>query len=590
MLGGPGRLRYGAALPLGTVMKAPASLAFLLLLGSALAQDQAMKPGSAYRSDIDAIVAALRHSAAEQHLPALGGDVATTAKILVAMANCHRRYHISDGPVVRPSVEFLRGAQAADGTFGDAATTGWVVKALELVDPDGSRDPVLRARTALAAQHASADPFAPLVAAIPQTSAAKAGGEAQKVGVAFAADPAKVDRSKVADALLQLVACQVASREPEAAPAAGPAPQAPAAQFTPDQQRAYEWLLSQQKNGLFAGGSKQALALTGFGQLALQSKPKAQRSPAEQAAIDAGMKWLLANQNEDGTWGEALQNYTTCVVVGALVAWGGPGIEPALAKAQKAILSFQHCEQDGYQKSDRDYGSVGYGGSQRGDLSNLHFALQALRQTGLPAQDDAFQRAVVFLQRTQNRTATNDFAGKVPDPDKTDVMLDVTSGDDGGASYYPGNSSAGYIVRPDGKAIPRSYGSMTYALLKSYSLAGMKNDDPRMQAAIRWISDNWDLAVNPGVDPALGDKARYQGLFYYYLMMAQALDQCGVQTVKVTKDGKTEEIAWGKALRAQLMSLQKPDGTWVNDKNSRWMEKESLLCTCYALLALQHCR
>ena len=88
MLGGPGRLRYGAALPPGTVMKASASLAFLLLLGAALAQDQATKPGSAYRSDIDAIVAALRHSAAEQHLPALGGDVATTAKILVAMANC----------------------------------------------------------------------------------------------------------------------------------------------------------------------------------------------------------------------------------------------------------------------------------------------------------------------------------------------------------------------------------------------------------------------------------------------------------------------------------------------------------------------
>ena len=30
-----------------------------------------------------------------------------TAKILVAMANCHRRYHISDGPVVRPSVASL---------------------------------------------------------------------------------------------------------------------------------------------------------------------------------------------------------------------------------------------------------------------------------------------------------------------------------------------------------------------------------------------------------------------------------------------------------------------------------------------------
>src|SRR5690606_799169 len=132
-----------------------------------------------------------------------------------------------------------------------------------------------------------------------------------------------------------------------------------------------------------------------------------------------------------------------------------------------------------------------------GDLSNLHFSLEALRATGLPPDHDAFQKALVFLQRTQNLKSVNDFSGKVPDPDREGVVLDAVSGDDGGAAYYPGNSAAGYIVQPDGKTIPRSYGSMTYALLKSYTLAGVPGDDPRVQAAVQWIQDNWTLAVNP---------------------------------------------------------------------------------------------
>ena len=93
----------------------------LFLLGTALAQatgESAPKPGTIYRSDIDAVIGALRRSATEQRLPALGDDVATTGMVLTAMANCHRRYHTSDGPVVRPSIEFLVAQQRADGSFG----------------------------------------------------------------------------------------------------------------------------------------------------------------------------------------------------------------------------------------------------------------------------------------------------------------------------------------------------------------------------------------------------------------------------------------------------------------------------------------
>ncbi|MEI6130278.1 MAG: prenyltransferase/squalene oxidase repeat-containing protein, partial [Planctomycetota bacterium] len=308
---------------------------------------------------------------------------------------------------------------------------------------------------------------------------------------------------------------------------------------------------------------------------------------------ELGLHWLLTKQNEDGSFGEMVLNYTTSVVTGALARWNDPAAKPAIDKAQKFILKCQFLEANSYQSSDRDYGAMGYGGtsSQRADLSNTSFALQALKESGLPQDHEAFVKALVFLQRTQNLTAVNDFSGKVPDPDNQGKLINATSGDDGGACYYPGNSAAGYTVLPDGKSIPRSYGSMTYALLKAYTLCGLKSDDQRVQAAVAWIKANWTLAENPGADPALGEKVKYQGLFYYFMVIAQALDLAAVKEVTATgKDGKPENLDWRKALRAHLESMQQPNGAWQNGKNDRWMEGYDVLCTCYALLALEHCR
>ncbi|MCA8972920.1 MAG: hypothetical protein KDC95_24255, partial [Planctomycetes bacterium] len=214
-------------------------------------------------------------------------------------------------------------------------------------------------------------------------------------------------------------------------------------------------------------------ALTGFGLMALQTKPRGKRTAAQQQTIEQGLRWLTARQDDTGNFSDDEVNYTTCVVIGALSRSDDPNAAPVLQKAQRAILGFQNVEAAGYQRRDRDYGSVGYGGSQRGDLSNTHFALETLRATGLPEDHEAMKKAIVFLQRTQNLKSVNDLNTKIADPSRPDAVVEATSGDDGGAAYYPGNSAAGYIVRPDGKVVPRSYGSMTYALLKAYTLAGV---------------------------------------------------------------------------------------------------------------------
>ena len=288
------------------------------------------------------------------------------------------------------------------------------------------------------------------------------------------------------------------------------------AQATPawskQQQKGCDFLMAKQKDGVFSvqtrRGSFPDPGFTSLAIAAIQSKPKDKRSEAEQATIDNGLRWVLKNQNEDGSFGRNVPNYTTCAAVMALSRWHDQdAAKDALAKAQKYVLMIQKCEQNGTQRSDVEYGGVGYSSKgERSDLSNMQFAISALRQSNLDIEHEAFQRTLVFLQRVQNRKESNDLDGKMTIKTGEKGTAKLSVGDDGGAVYYPGESPAGYVVNPDGSATPRSYGSMTYALLKTYTLCGVDTKDPRVQAAIRWIDDHWTVTENPGADPSLGTR------------------------------------------------------------------------------------
>jgi squalene-hopene/tetraprenyl-beta-curcumene cyclase len=364
--------------------------------------------------------------------------------------------------------------------------------------------------------------------------------------------------------------------------------------FSPAQQRGIDFLLKQQEKGVFfirtPGGNFPDAGLTGMALAALQTKPASLRTAQEREVVTAGLDWLLGIQNQDGSFGKENVNYTTCSTINALSRSAHPRAKAAMDRAQKFILTIQNTEDLGYSSNDRDYGSIGYGGDERGDLSNLQFALESLRNSGLDEGHEAFAKAIVFLQRTQNLRAVNDFSARTRAD--TGEWQSVVSGNDGGAAYYPGNSPAGYIELPDGTAVPRSYGSMTYALLKAYTLAGIEADDPRVQAAVKWIQGHWTVEVNPGADPRLGEAVPYQGLFYYYTVMAQALAVAGVDEIELPTEAGNEprKVNWRKSLRTHLEGLQAQDGSWLNQKNGRWWEDQALVCTFYALLALDHCR
>src|SRR5207245_9716995 len=107
-------------------------------------------------------------------------------------------------------------------------------------------------------------------------------------------------------------------------------------------------------------------------------------------------------------------------------------------------------------ESNQNFGGWGYSAKKgRADGSNLQMALEALHDSGLPQDDPAYKNAQKFLSRMQNLSETND------QPWATN---------DGGFVYTPGNygeSMAGEYVGSDGRRLLRSYGSMTYAVLRS---------------------------------------------------------------------------------------------------------------------------
>lgn len=125
-----------------------------------------------------------------------------------------------------------------------------------------------------------------------------------------------------------------------------------------------------------------------------------------------------------------------------------------------------------------------------------------------------------------------------------------------------------------------SYASMTYAGLKSMIFAGVDSEDSRVKAAVKWLSQHYDLKSNPGMGDA--------GLFYYYHTFAKALTGAGQRYV-CRRPGCHTPVSKKHRLNHELLSRQLPNGSWVND-NQHWLESNPDLVTGYALLALAYAR
>jgi len=259
------------------------------------------------------------------------------------------------------------------------------------------------------------------------------------------------------------------------------------------------------------------------------------------------------------------RNYETCIAIMAFSAANKSGkYTKTIKNAETFLRKLQWDEGEGLESSDEAFGGAGYGSHSRPDLSNTSFLIEALKKAGVKKDDPAIKKALKFVSRTQNLESqhnTTKFATKV---------------NDGGFYYTPaagGTSQAGKL--PNGGL--RSYGSMTYAGLKSMIYAGLDRNDKRVKAAYDWIRKHYTLEANPG----MGN----QGLYYYYHTFAKTLAVLNVDRIE---DAKGVKHDWRKELVDRLASLQRKNGSWVN-KAPRWYEGDPNLATAYSLLALTYC-
>jgi squalene-hopene/tetraprenyl-beta-curcumene cyclase len=486
-----------------------------------------------------------------------GGNVVVTADVLTGMALSPRAYRVDDGPFMRDAVEYLLKHQA------------------ERTD-DWDRD----LRIGMALVHVHRDRYLPTAKAIAERHQHKM-DDFKSLAITAGTPYGLMEIPQ--DANLHQIARALADAginrtyKIKAAPAVGQDQAAVFAKRRASYERGVDYLLqSRGKSGFWEMFGQPE---PGISALAARGLLGSERESARKVGMSV-VDWLLTLQQEDGSiHGGRVAVYTTSVAIGALVDAGREKDKEAIQRALNFLRITQTDEGEGYSEEDKFYGGIGYGGDLRPDLSNLQFALQALKDAGTDEKDDAFQRAVHFLNRSQNLKETNTetfYDADDPTP--------ITAGTDGGAVYYPGNSMAGTTTMPDGTVIARSYGSMTYALLKCFTFAGIPAEDPRVAAAIEWISSHWTLEVNPGFDPMKDPRGGFQGLYYYYLSVSQALTAAKVDKI-ITVGGVEHD--WRAELADKLMSLQQEDGHWINNDAPRWYEGNPALCTAYALGAMR---
>ena len=321
-------------------------------------------------------------------------------------------------------------------------------------------------------------------------------------------------------------------------------------------------------------------------------------------AIDAGdpdvgeaLAYILSfRQPDGGIYDRVLASYNTAICLSALslarnelpeaeaavgpavaflreLQWGGSANVPGSLGDEVAAVDRSHPF----------YGGVGYGNSGRPDNSNLSLWLQGLEDAGVPGDDPAVQRALVFLQRTQMDARFNDMP--YAEGSSQGGFIYATSPSGKPEDMGIGESKAGVITETmsDGTTASRlrAYGSMTYAGFKSYAYAQLAPNDPRVLAAREWIARNYTLDENPGIG--------LDGYYYYLMVFGRALGATGEAEIDVLRNDMVTRAPWPEDLIDRLLELQQPDGS-LRSVDDRWMESNTQLITAYALIAAQHAR
>lgn len=340
--------------------------------------------------------------------------------------------------------------------------------------------------------------------------------------------------------------------------------------------RGVSWLAAQQNARGFWSDADHP-ALTALALLAMGHSDPAELS-RHREAIDRGFDFLRTQvQPDGGVYKAGLSNYNTSLSLLAFAARGEARDAQIIRNARAFIVGLQARDMVRPELN----GGIGYGPTavspkrQHPDLDNTLVALEALRaseaadairEKSEPRAPLDWQAAIQFISRCQNLSQPGAAA-----PGGAGGL------ERGGFVYYPGFSNAGETMEADGSKALRSSGTMSYAGLLSFIYADIPKEDSRVVAALDWLKTNYTVRENPG----LGE----QGLFYYYHLMAKALSVSGVERISSAAGTRV----WKRELALELLNRQDRQGFWVN-QTGRWMEKDPVLVTAYALLTLERIR
>jgi len=311
---------------------------------------------------------------------------------------------------------------------------------------------------------------------------------------------------------------------------------------------------------------------------------------ASDPTVAKAVKYIVSKAKKDGSIHDGiLINYNTSISLSALARFND---DPKVATVIKNGLQFLRNSQYAGQTDEKGqpidpkhafYGGWGYGKHGRPDGSNSQITVQAFYDNNVECdKDPAVKRALTFFHRLQGIKSNDKNGDKIVN--------------DGGAIYAT-SVNKDLIGVPQSMASPelideaklgkpvaglRTYGSMTYAMFKTYIYANLKRDDPRVKEAFKWVQNNYTVDQNPGMP----EDRKMQGYYYYVITFARALHAWDSKHEGIkTADGKLRH--WDSDLIKKLVSLQNKDGSWTNEAD-RWYEGDPNVVTAYAVIALQH--
>ena len=297
--------------------------------------------------------------------------------------------------------------------------------------------------------------------------------------------------------------------------------------------------------------------------------------------VDKAVSFIVSKAQPDGgiytpnpeRGGAGLGNYNTSLCMMGLHATGRRDVTRVIQKGRDYTASTQLTGDDEHA------GGFGYdkAGRRHTDLTNTGMAIDAMRRTqsvedlrpaGEKHADLNWDAALKYVENMQQKDGE----------DKGGFLYVKSFGPApamGGKSEGKPPAAVGQGGGERGRPPLRSYGSITYVGLLSMMHTQLTRNDPRVISALDYCTKHWTVEENPGQG--------VQGLYFYYNILTRALCAANVDTIP-QQDGGT--LAWRESLIRKVLSLQKPDGSWVNE-NNRWWENDPVLVTSYSLLALE---